>query len=214
MDLSAYAAMAGGPIDYNGWFPLVRAPWLISLLERAYLAIFAEIALVLTLLAPNTALTRNFVGRLATCYGVGLAAFLLWPVAGPCLVYPASIDPILTGASTRAIMQGMSVEFELVLAAGQPVTGFAYFVALPSLQFAMAVLRPVTVQTHSRVGGPVVAPINILMIVSTFVLGYHYLIDVPTGALLGAAVVALLPSRELRARNQPAIRSGPELRPA
>lgn len=53
----------------------------------------------------------------------------------------------------------------------------------------MATLFQVTIQRASRIGGWMVAPINLLMATSTVVLGYHYLADVPAGMLLALAAV-------------------------
>ena len=75
------------------------------------------------------------------------------------------------------------------------MTGFGYFVALPSLHVAMAVLLQFTIRQRSQIGAWVVAPINILLIASTFVLGYHYLADVPGGVGLAMAAVWLLRQR-------------------
>jgi membrane-associated phospholipid phosphatase len=135
------------------------------------------------------------VARLVFCYAVGLLLFVGWPVAGPYLVFPASISSTFAGLNTRAIMQSSLVEFAAIRLGGQPVTGFGYFVGLPSLHVAMAVLLQFTIQQRSRIGAWVVAPINMLMIASTFVLGYHYLADVPGGVLLAFAAIKLVRER-------------------
>jgi membrane-associated phospholipid phosphatase len=99
---------------------------------------------------------------------------------------------MFTGSSTRAFMQSSLLEFSEIRSGGQPVTGFGYFVGIPSLHVAMAVLLQFTIQQRSGAGGWLVAPINILLIASTVVLGYHYLADVPGGVLLALAAIAIL----------------------
>lgn len=140
LDELLYGAMWGRPIVYEGWFPLVHTPWMIAMFERAYISLFAAIALVLVVVAPHTDALRRFVARLVFCYAGGLLIFVAWPVAGPCLAYPASISATFTGANTRAIIESSLVEFSAIRLGGQPVTRFGYFVALPSLHVAMACL--------------------------------------------------------------------------
>jgi hypothetical protein len=195
VDESLYSAMWGRSIVYEGWFPLVQNPWLVMIFERAYLSLFTEVALVLVVLARSPDALRWFVGRLAFCYAFALLIFVGWPVAGPCLMYPESINNAFAGVNTRAIMHSSLVEFSAIRLGGQPSTGFGYFVALPSLHVAMAVLLQFTIQQRTRIGGWVVAPINILMIASTCVLGYHYLVDVPGGVVLALAAIWLLRQR-------------------
>jgi membrane-associated phospholipid phosphatase len=195
LDEALYTAILGRPIVYEGWFPLVHTPWLVTIFERAYLSLFAEIALAVVVLARHTRALRWFVARLVFCYACGLLFFVAWPVAGPCLVYPASISATFSGVNTRAIMQSSLEEFSAIRSGGQPVTGFAYFVALPSLHVAMTVLLQFTIQQRSRIGAWVVAPINVLIIASTVVLGYHYLADVPAGVLLAFGAIRLVRRR-------------------
>jgi hypothetical protein len=191
LDQWLYSALLGRPIIYDGWFPLTHAPWLIVTLERGYAALFVEVAVALFLLVPHTRPLRVFVARLSVCYALGLVIFVLWPVAGPHLVYPTSISATFTGTSTSAILRSSLADFAAITHGGQPVSGFGYFVALPSLHVAMAVLLQFTIGQRSRVGGWVVAPMNALMVVSTFGLGYHYLVDVPAGMLLAWGSIRL-----------------------
>jgi hypothetical protein len=195
LDQAIYSSLVGGPIAYDGWFPLIHNPWLSALFERAYLSLFAEIALVLVLLARQTDALRWFVARLTVCYAGGLLVFVLWPVAGPYLVYPASISAAFTTPDTRTIMQSSLVEFSAIRSGGQPTTGFGYFVGFPSLHVAMAILLQFTIQQRSRIAGCVVAPMNALLVASTFVLGYHYLADVPGGMLLALGALGLVRPR-------------------
>lgn len=192
LDELVYSAIVRRPITYEGWFPLVHAPWLITIFERAYLALFAEVALVLVLLARRTESLRWFVARLVACYAGGLLLFVLWPIAGPYLVYPSSISATFTSPHTQAIMRSSLIEFSAIRFGAQPITGFGYFVGFPSLHVAMAALSQFTIHQRSSSGGWVVAPINALMIASTFVLGYHYLADVVGGILLASAAIGLV----------------------
>ena len=190
LDEAVYSAILGRPIVYQGWFPLVHTAWLVTIFERAYLSLFAEIALAVVVLARQTDALRWFVARLVFCYACGLLFFVGWPVAGPCLVYPASISATFSGLNTRAIMQSSLEEFSAIRFGGQPVTGFGYFVGLPSLHVAMAVLLQFTIQQRSRIGAWVVAPINILIIAQH----RRPRISLPGGCAGGRAARAVPPS--------------------
>jgi hypothetical protein len=189
-DLWIYRSLINPNVDYTGVFPLTHRPWLLAALERGYLVLFGELAIALFVLIDRPDSLRRFLLRLATCYAVGLLWFVAWPVAGPYLMFPESINASVIGASTRAIMDASRDEFSAIRAGGQPINGFGYFVGLPSLHVAMATLLQITIGRASRIGGWIVAPMNALMAVSTVFLGYHYVADAAAGVLVAVLSVA------------------------
>jgi hypothetical protein len=177
--------------DDHGLFPIVHMRLLVMACERGYVSLFLGIFLTPILLVREPAALRRFITQTATCYAVGLVVFLMWPVVGPCLMYPDSIDAMWSGENTRQIMAASLMEFDAIRAGGQPVSGFGYFVGVPSLHVAMAILMQWTIGRRSRVAGWMVAPMNVFAALATFVLGYHYLIDVAGGITLAAMSIAL-----------------------
>jgi hypothetical protein len=177
--------------DHYALFPLVHTPLLVMACERGYVSLFLGIFLTPILLVREPAALRRFVGQTAACYGLGLLVFVIWPIAGPCLMFPDSISSASSGESTRRFMQASLAEFDAIRSGGQPVSGFGYFVGLPSLHVAMAILMQWTIGRRSRLAGWIVAPMNVFAALATFVLGYHYLIDVAGGVILAAMSIAL-----------------------
>ena len=82
---------------------------------------------------------------MCTCYAGGLLVFLLWPVAGPYLVYPTSISTIFASVGSYEIMRASLAEFSSIRLGGQPISGFGYFVGFPSLHVALAIVMQDTV---------------------------------------------------------------------
>ncbi len=59
-----------------------------------------------------------------------------------------------------------------------------YFIAFPSLHVAAAVVCQIGVR-ESRALFALLLPVTMLVAASTFLLGYHYVLDVPAGVLTG-----------------------------
>ena len=91
------------------------------------------------------------------------------------------------GTATYGLMQKMATEF-LAVKASQPVNGFGYFVAMPSLHVAVAVVLQATWR-HRPVRFWSFLPVNLAVCASTVVLGYHYLLDLPGGVALAGLVL-------------------------
>ena len=188
LDTWLYANLLPGFQTYDGLFPVIRVGWFVQLLEHAYMS-FGELAVVLFLLADDRVGLRRFLLALASAYAAGLIIFMLWPVAGPCLYYPASIQHAVQGPITEGVMRASLLEFNAIRGGGQPITGFAYFVAIPSLHAALAVLMQSALRSRSATAAAVFLPINVLMALSTVLLGYHYIIDTIAGVLLAMLCV-------------------------
>lgn len=100
---------------------------------------------------------------------------------------------------TFQIMRQSYLDFEAVRTHARPMTGFAYFIGLPSLHAAIALLFQLALR-RSSVNFWLFLPINCLMAVSTVVLGYHYVLDTIAGLLLTPLVLGLLRIRAIRGR--------------
>ena len=84
-------------------------------------------------------------------------------------------------------MQKLAHEFDAATR-GAPVHGFAYFIAVPSLHAALAVVCQWFL-AGSRLHFWTFLPVNVGVVLSTILLGYHYIIDIPLGLLLALAAI-------------------------
>jgi membrane-associated phospholipid phosphatase len=112
-------------------------------------------------------------------YAIALAVFLAAPVLGPPIYAPASFDSQLKTTLTFRLMDGMATEYRQLLTGGG-LSGFGYFVAVPSLHVAAAILMQGMMRPYPYVYWTWL-PANVLLVLSTVVLGYHYILDVPAG---------------------------------
>lgn len=188
-DLAVYRWIAGQPLDYRGLFPLFEWSPLFRLLESAYLMLLVQVFVVLLVLIRSRHDVRELFEAVFACYLGGLGVFLLFPVVGPCIYYPESFRAGYQATVTYALMQGMATEYRAATLAA-PVNGFGYFVAIPSLHVAIALVCQAFLRASPAHFWAFV-PVNTLLIASTVLLGYHYLVDVPAGALLALAVLAV-----------------------
>ncbi len=140
LDLKIYRAIYGPAIGYSGIFPLVSSRLTFAVFERAYVLLFAEMIVVVFALVEDVAQLRRYLLRMFGCYGVGLGVFVAWPVVGPFLYYPESFRSGYEATTTALWMRSSYLEFSAIRGHLQPITGFGYFVGLPSLHTAMALL--------------------------------------------------------------------------
>jgi membrane-associated phospholipid phosphatase len=189
MDLAIYQSLFDTPADGAGIFPLIWHPLLLLYLENAYQCMFIGIPLVVFVLHSAGQEPRAFIRALFTCYLVALLIFLVFPTIGPTLADPDLFSKAYAHTQTYATMRQTAVEY-LALQGDGALTGLGYFVALPSLHVAVAMLVQVFLY-RSRVHFWLFLPINLLVVPATVVLGYHYLLDVPAGVLLACAVLAV-----------------------
>jgi hypothetical protein len=166
---------------YVGVFPIFNSALAFALLERSYLFLFAEILVVVIWMAafqPRQAYW--WIARLFTAYGIGLVIFLIWPTVGPHIYAPDSLRSEWHHTTTFRTMQSMAIDYQRIVGGGRG--GMNYFIAFPSLHVAAAV----TCQLSVRGSRPVfwaLLPVTVLVSSSTFLLGYHYALDVPGGVL-------------------------------
>ena len=140
IDVSIYEWIFSRPVDYRGMFPIFRSFFLFRLLENAYQMLFVELFVVILILFQQKRNPTYFLRSVFVCYLLGLFIFFLYPVVGPSIYYPDSMHPNYHGTKTYDLMQGMASEYEAVVNRKAGSNGFAYFVALPSLHVAMAVI--------------------------------------------------------------------------
>ncbi len=176
-------------VGYSGLFPLTDNSWILRLLDAAYVSFFAELAVLLFVLEPHADRLTEYLIRLFVCYGVALLVFVVWPVAGPYLMYPESTRSTWLESSTGALMAGGLREFSAIRnGVAPPTTTLGYFVGMPSMHAAGAVLFQTSLRP-TRLTWWVFLPVNVLMVVSTVVLGLHYIADTVIGLVLGLVAV-------------------------
>ncbi len=186
IDLAVYGAFVA-EVRYEGIFPLVRSPKLYRMFEDAYLILIAEIFLVLVVLHLTRGDVGRFWRRVFGCYLLGMLIAFVYPSVSPCVRYPDSMDPMYGHTIMAGLGRNLAAEYAAIQH-GEPVSGLAYFVGLPSLHVAVAVVLQATLFI-SRIHFWAFLPVNLMLIVSTVVVGQHYLLDLPAGLLLGALVV-------------------------
>jgi hypothetical protein len=189
MDLTFYSKMAAHALDYTGLFPLVRSQVVNQTLENAYLILMPETLLVLLLVADrrDPGGMGYFIRRLFFLYVIGVACFLVYPAIGPCLYYPDSTDAAATHTGTKFLIDGMLQDYRAALHGGT-LRGFGYFIAVPSLHAMLAMLMQWKLRTNPVLFA-LFAPVNLLIVLSTVMLGYHYALDVVVAAVLVAAML-------------------------
>ncbi len=175
-----------GVAQTPGMYPLIHHSLIVKLLENAYGFLYTELFIVLFLLRNQVERAELLITTFC-CYFVGVLCFLLFPAYGPTVITPRLLNPAMHGGDTHSLLQLMIRELRATVMTPRELRGFSYFGSLPSMHVAMAVLM----QVYLWRKGPAfwsMLPINLLMILSTVVLGWHYAIDVLTGLVL--AVVA------------------------
>jgi hypothetical protein len=187
LDLRLYEWLFARPVSYEALFPLVRSPLAFRMLETAYQVLFAEFVLVLLVLLWQRRDPTHFLRTVFLSYFAAVLVFAAYPAVGPCIYYPDSFGTMFESTATRQLMHRLTLEFAAA-AAGQPGSGLAYFIAIPSLHAALA-----TICQRALAPAPLFfwafAPINAAVLLSTVLLGHHYLIDIPCG--VAVALVAM-----------------------
>jgi hypothetical protein len=215
LDAYVYGKILPAYAGFESLFPLTENGVAFRLLENAYAILFPQIMLVIMVLAATRSSTAiaHWIMVFFTAYFAGIIMFLAFPAVGPPIYAPSSFREAWHGTQTHDFMLAMATEFQQARAGGN-LSGFGYFVAVPSLHAAAAVI----VQWTLRDWRPLfwaTLPATCLLILSTFVLGYHYLIDVAAGVALGSGLCVWLGRRALdsvqTADGSPMPSTGPKL---
>jgi hypothetical protein len=167
-------------VSYKAFFPLVHNELLIQVLNSAYMVLFPEVLLVLLLVCQTGDARRvtRFLKGLFAFYAIGVMCFLIYPAIGPCLYYPDSLDP----KQGNLLIQGMLHDYHAAIN-GETLKGYGYFIALPSLHVMVALYLQRCLVPFAGLYR-VFLPVNVMLILSTVVLGYHYVIDALFAALI------------------------------
>lgn len=198
VDLAIYGLLFGAGTSYESIFPLWHNPIAFRIFENSYLLEYAEIVVVLLAAALwyGSAVTAKYLRVLFSAYVVGVLCFCIYPVVGPPIYFPESLSPMFHGTMTHKIMEGMRAEYQYVLT-GAPLKGFGYFIAIPSLHVMVAILAQVYL-ARTPVLFWAFVPVNIAMIGSTFMLGYHYFVDIWIAVALVGVLLWTTSREELR----------------
>jgi len=186
LDIALYRLLFRAPIDYVGFFPMVRSEVVFRLFENAYVMLMPEIFVAALLWVMAKRDVATFLRTFFTCYSIGLIVFAVYPAVGPCIAFPDSFGAEFRGSLTFRLMDGMASEYTAALERTS-VNGFGYFVAVPSLHVALAVVLQVMLRVSPRHFW-VFLPINVVVASSTIILGYHYVVDLLAGLALGTLV--------------------------
>jgi len=160
-------------VSYKDFFPILHDAFLVQVLNSAYMVLFPEVSLVLLLVCQTGEAGRvtRFLKGLFAFYTIGVMCFLIYPAIGPCLYYPDSLDP----KQANLLVEGMLHDYHAAISGGT-LKGYGYFIALPSLHVMVALYLQRCLVSFAGLYR-VFLPVNVMLILSTVVLGYHYVID-------------------------------------
>lgn len=196
IDMALYKLFIGGEINYIGLFPLLKNDSLFKFFENAYGLLFFSIFIALFLITLRGGDIIEYFLVLFRCYFFGLLIFVIFPVVGPCIYFPNSFSSQFHGTITHKVMIGFLDGYDAVKRGVYKESGVGYFVAFPSLHVAVSIV----VQYYCRSSLFIfwmMFPIATAIVVSTFFLGYHYLVDIPAGVLTAVCSILLYKSLKL-----------------
>jgi len=187
MDLAFYSFFGGSSINYTNLFPLVRDPTLLLIFGNAYTVLFGEIVLAVLLICQTGDANRavRFLITLFGLYACGVIVFMIYPAAGPFLYFPESIS-----SAGSFLLNGMATDYRVIMTGKGTLTGFGYFIAVPSLHILIVLFLQTFLFRYRRLFY-VFLPINLLLIPSTVVLGYHYVMDLAVAFVIAAPICVL-----------------------
>jgi PAP2 superfamily len=171
-------------------YPLLTG-WVCNLFENAYLMMFPEVAITVVAMALHRRgeLLPTYIRAIFVAYAIALAIFAIFPTIGPAESRPDLVRPDYQSSLTAQLADRTGAELTAVRSGGK-LNGIGYFIALPSLHVAQAMIACIFLR-HIRTLWWWFLPINALIVPSTVILGQHYLVDVPAGILVGMAAVFL-----------------------
>jgi membrane-associated phospholipid phosphatase len=178
-DLMLYGAV-WPDVTYSRLFPIVKGGPLLTFLENAYLSLAVQPMLVPLVFRHHEATLKWFFKSACSCYVVGGVIFILFPAIGPTLYFPGSFDPAFSDTVTGQTVEAMLADANSIRHGGQPVNGFGYFIAFPSMHAALASVCQY-VLWRSRIHFWLMLPINVMLLLSTALLGQHYIVDTVAG---------------------------------
>jgi membrane-associated phospholipid phosphatase len=186
LDLAIYSLLFGENINYSGIFPLAKSEILFNFFQSAYFMAFFGVFFVFFTIANIKDSISHFLFSLLGCYVIGLVIFLFFPTVGPFICYPESLRVEYQNTLTYKAMQTMANGFYAVKLKPTSLSDLGYFVSFPSLHVAVAIVLQYSIR-NSALHFWMFLPISLALIMSTVYLGFHYFIDIPSGALLAFA---------------------------
>jgi membrane-associated phospholipid phosphatase len=169
--------------DYEGAFPLVKNPIALRILENGYLTMaFQPFVAILCLYRRRLGMAQLFIAG-PLCYLIAAIVFAAYPVLGPIFCYADAFDPKMHDSTTWIVSAALRTETQAALRGSAAVSGGAYFIGLPSMHAALAAICQYASRRTAAFW--VLLPLNLALLASTVLLGYHYLADALTGLLLG-----------------------------
>jgi membrane-associated phospholipid phosphatase len=187
MDLAIYQRLGASSTEPLGMFPVFKSRLLFDFLENNYMMLYPEIFIAILVVLQMKGNPAYLLGAVFACYFLGVAIFIVYPTIGPCFVYPDLYHSDYRDSHIYAIMQPIVSEY-LAVKNNASGVGTAYFIGLPSLHVAKAVLFQVFLAS-SPIHFWCFLPINLFLALSTFLLGVHYFLDFPAGVLLALLVL-------------------------
>jgi membrane-associated phospholipid phosphatase len=163
-------------------------PFLRRGLMFAYDSTDLQLVLVplIPLLSRDARRLRVYILAIVYAYLLGGLFYYFFPSSGPATVIPSPhfLD----------VQQLTHVKFAMVHARRPVTTIMGGMIAFPSFHVAWSALLPYAAAGR-RKWFQAIAALNILVVLSTLLLGWHYLVDVPAGLLLAA--VSLYAARRI-----------------
>jgi hypothetical protein len=198
MDLDLFQGLLG-VTDYVALFPLVREPNLLRAVENGYLSMaFIPFVVVFALYRKRDGLALPFIAG-PLCYLLSAFVFALYPVFGPTCMYPESLRPEVRETLTGVLAASLHKEAFSILAGVSPVSAGSYFIGLPSMHAGLAAICQFAVRGTGALFW-LLLPLNGMLVVSTVLLGHHYVADTVAGCALGWTVSTVV-ARWLSARR-------------
>jgi len=160
--------------EWIRWSPSVWLSWVLHVCYLAYYPIIAAAPLALWISGREAAMRRTVATITATFY-LCYVTFLLFPVVGPRLVFPAADN-----AATRTLIAQLT--------AGLLEHGAAWGTAFPSSHVAGAAAATAAALREWRALGLVLVVPTTLLILGSVYGQFHYAVDALAGLGLGLAV--------------------------
>ncbi|MBI3550246.1 MAG: phosphatase PAP2 family protein [Elusimicrobia bacterium] len=179
--LVRWDALAGfNVLDLMAWTH--RHPYFLAFMRRCYATVDVQLVAVplIAALLRDRRTMRVFLYAMVYSFFIGCLFYYVFPSSGPASVLQSphfSWGQRMTGQKFHAVHHFKPVE---TIAGGM--------IAFPSFHVAWGVMLPYVVRPWKALFWPV-ATLNALMIASTVFLGWHFLVDVPSG--IGLALLSL-----------------------
>jgi len=181
-----------------------RWPGTIPWMEFIYFGTFAQTGGSIALLALTEGRPRamQYVGTILFAFNFALVCFYLWPATGPyasCITHFSSVP---SGSIIYSLQRFVVTELER-FRAGAPlgVIGPEYYIALPSMHFAQALISLWFLRRWKRLLILIII-FDALLVPSILLLENHYLVDLIAAVPVAALAIAINGRDALRTEVQ------------